>query len=222
MIIELFQIRQGTVEANAKQLVCEFKAWWHHGTAAVFSSRKSLLVTECARTQNVAMVCESFAIAFLTRDAHHFKLSIATWRRSTVQREPATTSKKGRSGRRRTTRTEENNESVRERLQQPQEQGKESITSRRNGLGLSQSTFSLITRLDWRINASLQDDKETWTFLWTLPRRTAFYNRILARPPRFIEDLAIAESDILYESFPEHAHHGRIDCESGSETESES
>ena len=71
-------------------------------------------------------------------------------------------------------RTGENNESVQKRLQQPQEQGKESITCRRNGLCFSQSTFSRITRLDLRINAPLQDDKETWTFPWRPPPSDCF------------------------------------------------
>ena len=54
-----------------------------------------------------------------------------------------------RSGRRRTARTQENIEAVRNAIQNPQQLG-QLVSARRNGLGLTSETFNGITRLDLR------------------------------------------------------------------------
>ena len=65
------------------------------------------------------------------------------------------------------------------------------ITSRRNGLGLSQSSFNRISRIDlqWHPYKMIRRHKMSEDY----PRRVNFCNWLLARPPRFLEDLCIGD-----------------------------
>ena len=76
--------------------------------------------------------------------------------------------------------------------QKQQQQNGHRIGSRRNGLGLTQSTFNRITRLDLRWHP-YQMIRRHELFERDYARRVHFCVWLLARPPRFLKDLCIGD-----------------------------
>lgn len=99
---------------------------------------------------------------------------------------------KGNSGRRRSSRSPQNIQAVQNLLQQPQQNRPQQISSRRNGLGLTQSTFSRITRLDLRLHP-FKMIRHHELFQGDPARRVAFCNWLLARPQRFLDNFGIGD-----------------------------
>ena len=97
----------------------------------------------------------------------------------------------GHSGRRRSGRSELNINAVRQVLEHAQNNN-QGISSRRNGLQLTQSTFNRITRLDLRYHP-YQMIRRHELLARDRERRIAFSNWFLQRPPRFLEDLLIGD-----------------------------
>ena len=153
--------------------------------------QRAFLVTEAARTQHVTQVVRAFRHRF----PHARTPSRSTVYRNLRKYQETGTSvncNAGRSGRPRTARTAENIAAVQETLQQPQPQGDQRVSSRRNGLGLSQSAFNRITRQDLRLYP-YQMIRRHELFPADHARRLAFCNWFLERPPRFLESLVIGD-----------------------------
>ena len=107
------------------------------------TEQRVFVVTEYARTQNSRIVQDAFRARFPDRDPP----SRSTILRNVAKYQATGTSlnrNRGNSGRRRTGRSEENTDAVRNLLQQ----NPRNISARRNGLGLPSATFNRITRLD--------------------------------------------------------------------------
>ena len=109
--------------------------------------QRAFLLTEYHRhSRNVARVLESFREQYPAVRC----LSRATVYKNVVKYRANGTSLKlnrGRSGRSRSARTQEDIEAVRNAIQNWQK-GDEKISARRNGVGVSSATFNRITRLD--------------------------------------------------------------------------
>ena len=152
--------------------------------------QRSFLVTEYARTQSVTEVLQ----VFRRRYPNDRCPSRKTVLRNVQKYQRTGTSHNlcaGHSGRRRSGRSELNINAIRQVLEHTQNNN-QGISSRRNGLQLTQSTFNRITRIDLRYHPYqmimrhelLARDRE---------RRIAFSNWFLQRPPRFLEDLLIGD-----------------------------
>ncbi len=98
---------------------------------------------------------------------------------------------KNRSGRRRTARTNDNIEAVRNVIQN-QQQIHQLVTARRNGLGLSSATFNRITRLDLRFHP-YQMIKRHQLLPGDYPRRAQFCQWLINRPDQFLNDVIIGD-----------------------------
>lgn len=153
--------------------------------------QRAYVVSEFHRTQSVAAVLRNFRQQFPNARCPSRPTVYAN-----VHKYEATGTSlnlnRGHSGRPRTGRSAENIQAVQNALQQQHQVHGPRISSRRNGLGLPQSTFNRITRLDlqWhpyqmiRRHELLERDHA---------RRTEFCEWLLGRPPRFLEDLCISD-----------------------------
>lgn len=101
---------------------------------------------------------------------------------------------KERSGRRRTARTAANIEAVRNHLEEHHagEDREQTISSRRNGLGLSSSTFNRITRLDLHYHP-YQMIRRQQLLPGDMQRRLNLCQWLLAQRQRFLEDFIIGD-----------------------------
>lgn len=115
---------------------------------------------------------------------------------------------KGNSGRRRTARSAENVQAVRDVMQNQLQDGQR-ISSRRNGLGLTQSTFNRITRLDIRWHPYQMIRRHELTD-GDYPRRMAFCNWLLNRPPRFLDALCIGDESAFFVNGSLNTHNVRM------------
>lgn len=151
--------------------------------------QRVFLVTEYARTHSVTTVLRSYRRQFPNVRCPTRPTVYANVRK---YRNTGTSQNlnKGHSGHRRTGRSPQNIQAVQEALQQQQDGRR--ISSRRNGLGMAQSTFNRITRLDLRLHP-YQMIRRHELFPGDPPRRIAFCNWLLARPPRFLEDFCIGD-----------------------------
>jgi hypothetical protein len=105
---------------------------------------RTFIVEKYFETKSVVAVLRQFQIAFPGRNPPS---SSSVWRNVNKYRLHGTSlnRNKGNSGRRKTGRSEENIQAVREQLE-----NNPHVSARRNGLGLPSATFNRITRLDLR------------------------------------------------------------------------
>ena len=151
---------------------------------------RSFMVTEYARTQSVAVVLQGFRRRYPDVRCPSRKTvlrNVQKYHRTGT----STNLNAGHSGRRRTARSQPNIDAVRQVLEHVRHNNQR-ISSRRNGLQLTQSTFNRITRLDVRYHP-YQMIRRHELLARDHERRMAFSNWLLQRPPRFVQDLVIGD-----------------------------
>ena len=152
--------------------------------------QRAFLVTEYHRHRNIGTALQRFQEEFpdvrypsrktVTRNVQKFSLHGTSHNLN-----------KGRSGRRRSARTEENVQAVQNLLNGDQPNG-EIISARRNGLGLSSATFNRITRLDLRFHP-FQMIRRHQLLAGDYQRRQQFCHWLLAQNARFLENVIIGD-----------------------------
>lgn len=108
--------------------------------------QRSFVVTEYARLGSLALVRAAFANRYPGRRAPARSTILRNYAKYHVEGTSLNLNK-GRIGRRRIVRTEENVQAVRNRLQ---DDNQPAPSARRNGLEMAKSSFNWITRLDIR------------------------------------------------------------------------
>lgn len=153
--------------------------------------QRSFIVTQYHRTQSVAAVLRRFCQEYPDVRCPSRKTIMKN-----VQKYQATgTSRnlnKKRSGRRRTGRSVANVQAVQDALQDHAAKGGQRLSCRRNGLGLTPSTFNPITRLDLNLYA-YQMIKRHQLFPGDFERRQRFCTWLLQQGPRFLDHLIIGD-----------------------------
>lgn len=149
---------------------------------------RTFVVEKYFETHSINEVLRLFRIAFPSRNVPN---ATTVWRNVSKHRLHGTSlnRNKGNSGRRRTGRSEENIQAVRDQLQE-----NPNVSARRNGLALPSATFNRITRLDlnwhpYQINVRHELKADDF------PRRLNFcqwFNQ-QQRNPRFLANLVIGD-----------------------------
>ena len=155
------------------------------------TEQRVFVVTEWLRTGSLQQVSEAFGQRFPDRA---IPAKSTLWKNiRKYQREGTSLNlNKGRSGRRRTARTDENIRAVRELLQRDPH-----VSVRRNGLGIRPTSFHNIVRLDIRWYPYKMHRRHELLDA-DLPRRLRFCQWFLDQHPRFIEDLVIGDEAAFF------------------------
>ena len=178
--------------------------------------QRSFMVTEYHRTNSVGAVLRSFRQEFpnvrcpsrktVSRNAQKYRTTGTSHNLN-----------KGRSGRRRTGRSVANIEAVRNRLVEQQQAGEgraQTISSRRNGLGMPSATFNRITRVDLHFHP-YQMIKRHELLPGDQQRRLRFCRWLLAQPPRFLDNLIIGDESGFALNASVNTHNIREYCPRG-------
>ena len=146
--------------------------------------QRSFVVTEYARLGSFRAVRIAFALQY----PHRPVPATSTILRNCRKYQETGTSQnlnKGRSGRRRTVRTDANIQAVRDLLNQDPQ-----TSARRNGLGINYTSFNRITRLELRWHPYKISVRHQ-LLPGDMNRRIAFCQWLVARPARFLESFII-------------------------------
>lgn len=156
--------------------------------------QRSFLVTEYHRCRRVPQVLQRFRERFPGVRCPS-RLTVMNNVRKYDQTGTSRNLNKERSGRPRTGRSAANIEAVRNRLEQQRHAGEgraQTISCRRNGLGLPSATFNRITRLDLQLHP-YQMIRRHELLPGDYPRRLRFCQWLLQQPPRFLEDFLMGD-----------------------------
>ena len=143
------------------------------------------------RTGSLQQVADEFAERFPDR-AVHSKSTI--WKNIRKYRREGTSlnRNKGRSGRRRTARSNENIRAACELLQRDPH-----VSVRRNGLAISPSSFNNSVRLDIQWYPYIMQRRHELLDA-DLPRRLRFFQWLLDQQPRFFEHLLMGDEAAFF------------------------
>ena len=155
-------------------------------TMQLTTEQRVFLVNEWIRTGSLQQVAAAFRLQYPDRDV---PAKSTIWKNVRKYQDEGTSLNlnKGRSGRRKSARTDDNIATVQQELD-----NNPHVSARRNGLGLSKSSFQRIVRRDirWypykmRLRHQLLEAD--------MPKRRQYCQWLLDRAPRFHEDLIIGD-----------------------------
>ena len=162
-----------------------------HCMMQLTTEQRAFCVTEWIRTGTLQEVANRFGERFPERPV---PVKSTIWKNvRKYQREGTSLNlNKGRSGRRRTARTDDNIRAVQELLDRDP-----NVSVRRNGIGIAPSTFNNIVRLDiqWYPYKMIRRHQ---LLAADLPRRLRFCQWFLDQQPRFLEQLVIGDEAAFF------------------------